>query len=69
MREKVLRNLATRTIGSVYKNLEKGGASGLELKYDSLLRGVPGVKKSTVAMEMHGRCRNSGPRWRLGNHA
>jgi len=31
-------------VGSVYKDLEKGGASGLELKYDSLLRGVPGVK-------------------------
>jgi cell division protein FtsI (penicillin-binding protein 3) len=43
-RKKPFGNLATRTIGSVYKDLEKGGASGLELKYDSLLRGVPGVK-------------------------
>lgn len=43
-RKKPFGNLATRTVGSVYKDLEKGGASGLELKYDSLLTGVPGVK-------------------------
>ncbi|MDR2816293.1 MAG: transpeptidase family protein [Proteiniphilum sp.] len=43
-RKKPFGNLANRTVGSVYKDLEKGGASGLELKYDSLLRGVPGVK-------------------------
>lgn len=43
-RKKPFGNLATRTVGNVYKDLEKGGASGLELKYDSLLSGVPGVK-------------------------
>jgi len=43
-RKKPFGNLATRTVGNVFKDLEKGGASGLELKYDSLLRGVPGVK-------------------------
>lgn len=43
-RKKPFGNLATRTVGSVYKDLDKGGASGLELKYDSLLQGVPGVK-------------------------
>lgn len=43
-RKKPFGNLANRTVGSVYKDLEKGGASGLELKYDSLLRGVQGVK-------------------------
>ena len=43
-RRKPFGSLATRTIGSVYKDLAKGGASGLELKYDSLLRGVNGVK-------------------------
>src|SRR5690554_100551 len=43
-RKKPFGNLANRTVGSVYKDIEKGGASGLELKYDSLLRGVPGVK-------------------------
>lgn len=37
-------NLANRTVGNVYKDLIKGGASGIELKYDSLLRGVEGVK-------------------------
>lgn len=45
-------NLATRTVGSVYKDLEKGGASGLELKYDSLLKGVPGVK---FRQKIHGK--------------
>ena len=43
-RKKPFGNMATRTVGNVYKDLDKGGASGLELKYDSLLRGVPGVK-------------------------
>lgn len=43
-RKKPFGNLANRTVGSVYKDLDKGGASGLELKYDSLLRGVSGVK-------------------------
>lgn len=43
-RKKPFGNLANRTVGSVYKDLDKGGASGLELKYDSLLSGVPGVK-------------------------
>jgi len=46
-RKKPFGNLATRTVGNVYKDLDKGGASGLELKYDSLLRGVPGVNVST----------------------
>lgn len=43
-RKKPFGNLANRTVGSVYKDIDKGGASGLELKYDSLLRGVQGVK-------------------------
>ena len=43
-RKKPFGNLATRTVGSVYKDIEKGGSSGLELKYDSLLQGVSGVK-------------------------
>src|SRR5690554_2975430 len=43
-RKRPFGNLANRTVGNVYKDLEKGGASGLELKYDSLLRGIPGVK-------------------------
>ena len=36
-RKKPFGNLANRTVGSIYKDIEKGGASGLELKYDSLL--------------------------------
>ena len=43
-RKKPFGNLANRTVGSVYKDLEKGGASGIELKYDSLLAGINGVK-------------------------
>ncbi|MGI6073376.1 MAG: penicillin-binding protein [Fermentimonas sp.] len=43
-RKKPYGNLATRTVGSVYKDIGKGGASGIELKYDSLLRGEPGLK-------------------------
>ncbi len=43
-RKRPFGNLANRTVGNVYKDLSKGGASGLELKYDSLLRGVEGVK-------------------------
>jgi cell division protein FtsI (penicillin-binding protein 3) len=43
-RKKPFGSLATRTVGSIYKDISKGGASGLELKFDSLLKGVPGVK-------------------------
>lgn len=45
--------LAGRTVGSIYKDIAMGGSSGLELKYDSILRGEPGLKN---------RQRNSG-RW------
>ena len=43
-RKKPFSSLAARTVGSVYGDITKGGASGIELKFDSLLRGVPGVK-------------------------
>ena len=43
-RKKPFGSLAARTVGNVYGDLSKGGASGIELKYDSLLRGVSGVK-------------------------
>lgn len=36
-------SLASRTIGNIYGQAEKGGASGLELAYDSVLRGRPGL--------------------------
>ncbi|MDR0834056.1 MAG: transpeptidase family protein [Candidatus Symbiothrix sp.] len=35
--------LALRTIGSIYGEFDKGGKNGLELAYDSLLRGEPGL--------------------------
>ena len=36
--------LAGRTVGSLNKDYKVGGSSGIEQKYDSLLRGVPGLK-------------------------
>ena len=36
-------SLASRTIGDVYGDQSKGGKNGLELAYDSLLRGTPGI--------------------------
>ncbi len=44
MRMKPFGRLAGRTVGSIYKDIDAGGASGLELKYDSILKGVPGLK-------------------------
>lgn len=44
MRKKPFGRLAGRTVGGIYKDISKGGSSGIELKYDSLLRGSPGVK-------------------------
>ncbi len=42
-RTKPYGTLASRTIGDIYGELEKGGKNGLELEYDSLLRGIPGT--------------------------
>ena len=46
-REKPFGSLASRTIGDIYGEIDSTGVSkgknGLELQYDSLLRGVPGV--------------------------
>lgn len=44
MRLKPFGRLAGRTIGSIFKDIDRGGASGLEMKYDSILHGIPGVK-------------------------
>lgn len=41
-REKPFGSLASRTIGDVYADKEKGGLNGLELQFDSLLRGKSG---------------------------
>ena len=43
-RQKPFGTLASRTIGNVYGEYEKGGSNGLEMQYDSLLRGQPGKK-------------------------
>lgn len=44
MRKKPFGRLAGRTVGSIYKDMAMGGASGVELKYDSILKGKPGIK-------------------------
>lgn len=44
MRRKPFGRLAGRTIGSIYKDINQGGASGIELKYNTVLRGDSGVK-------------------------
>ena len=41
-RRKPFGSLASRTIGDIYGEYEKGGKNGIELAYDSLLRGTPG---------------------------
>lgn len=42
-RKKPFGSLASRTIGDVYGDQSKGGKNGLELAFDSLLRGTPGI--------------------------
>ncbi len=42
-REKPFGTLASRTIGDIYGEFSKGGKNGLELYYDSLMRGTPGL--------------------------
>lgn len=36
--------IAGRTVGSIHKDIDLGGSSGVELKYDSLLRGQDGIR-------------------------
>lgn len=52
MRQKPFGSLASRTIGDIYGEYEKGGKNGLELQYDSLLRGKPGL---STKQRMRGR--------------
>jgi cell division protein FtsI (penicillin-binding protein 3) len=42
-REKPFGSLASRTIGDIYGEFSKGGKNGLELYYDSILKGSPGL--------------------------
>ena len=42
-RKKPFGTLASRTIGDVYGDQSKGGKNGLELAFDSLLLGTPGI--------------------------
>lgn len=42
-RVKPFTTLASRTIGDIYADEEKGGKNGLELAFDSILRGTAGV--------------------------
>ncbi len=43
MRVKPYTTLASRTIGDIYKDKDMGGKNGLELGFESMLRGTPGV--------------------------
>ncbi|GHS90784.1 penicillin-binding protein [Bacteroidia bacterium] len=51
-RTKPFGTLASRTIGDIYGDFEKGGKNGLELEYDSILCGVPGV---SMVKKIYGR--------------
>ncbi len=42
-RVKPFTSLASRTIGDIYADNQKGGKNGLELGFDSILQGTPGV--------------------------
>jgi len=42
-RVKPFGSLASRTIGDIYADETKGGKNGLELQFDSVLRGIPGL--------------------------
>ncbi len=42
-RVKPFSTLASRTIGDIYSDETKGGKNGLELSFDSILQGTPGV--------------------------
>lgn len=44
MREKPFGRIAGRTIGSIYKDISMGGASGIEMKCDTILKGYKGIK-------------------------
>lgn len=44
MRLKPFGRLAGRTIGDIYKDINEGGSSGLELKFNDLLKGENGIK-------------------------
>lgn len=43
LRRKPFGSLASRTIGDIYSEKGKGGKNGLELQFDSILRGNPGL--------------------------
>lgn len=42
-REKPFGSLASRTIGDIYGEFSRGGKNGLELEYNSILMGTPGL--------------------------
>ena len=47
MRKKPYGSLASRTLGSLYKDSDRVAKNGIEEAYDSILRGVDGVKHNT----------------------
>ena len=52
-RKKPFGSLAMRTLGDLYPDQSKGAKNGLELTYDSILRGTPGVTHRQKVMNKY----------------
>ena len=52
-RKKPFGSLAKRTLGDMYSEIELGAKNGLELSYDSILKGVPGITHRQKVMNKY----------------
>ena len=52
-RKKPFGSLAMRTLGDMYSDVELGAKNGLELAYDSILKGVPGITHRQKVMNQY----------------
>ncbi len=52
-RKKPFGSLAKRTLGDMYPDITKGPKSGLEMRYDSVLRGRPGITHRQKVMNKY----------------
>lgn len=50
-RKKPFGSLAMRTLGDMYADVEQGAKNGLELSYDSILKGTPGITHRQKVMD------------------
>ena len=53
LRKKPFGSLAKRTLGDMYSEIELGAKNGLELSYDSVLKGVPGITHRQKVMNKY----------------